>query len=117
MKKLIAVWLAVFALALAGLALFTKPADAAVPDTSTVTTTAGDTVVKATILDGSKWPEVLLSLECTGTEVDSVVTECRKALLAWCPDGGNIEAIAETPEGVLPLGIALVVRCVHEPSI
>ena len=91
----------------------------AVPDPETTTTsyTVGTTTIRTTILDNTKYPEIVVQLICMGDSVDGVVTPCRAELLKQCPDGGNVLHIEETPEGVTPMGIALVVRCVHEPSI
>lgn len=121
MKNPVAFFLAILAFALAAIALYGSHAEANVtppPDEQVTTTqTFGATTIKTTILDNSKYPEILVALECTGDNVDAVVTPCRAELLKQCPDGGNVEAIAETPVGVMPMGIHLIVRCVHEPSI
>jgi hypothetical protein len=114
-------WLTIVSFALAILATWAYYADqasAAAPEPgATITKTVGTSTVRTTILDNSKYPEIVVKLECTGDTVDGVVTPCRAELLAQCPDGGDVVAIAETPEGVTPLGIMLVVRCIHEPSI
>ena len=121
MKNPVAFSLALIAFVLACIGLFGSYAKAgeAVPDPETATTTQtdGTSTVRTTILDNSKYPEIVVQLICMGDSPDAVVTPCRAELLKQCPDGGDVLSIEETPEGVTPMGIALVVRCVHEPSI
>lgn len=121
MKNPVAFILAIIALVLAVWGLASRPAQAgdAVPSPETATTSymVGTSTITTTILDNSKYPEILVAIKCTGDTVDGVVTPCRAELLKQCPDGGTVEAMAETPEGVRPLGIQLIVRCFHEPTI
>jgi hypothetical protein len=121
MKNPVAFSLALIAFILACIGLFgsyAKAGDAApVPETATTTYMVGTTTIRTTILDNTKYPEIVVQLICMGDSVDGVVTPCRAELLKQCPDGGNVLHLEETPEGVVPMGIALVVRCVHEPAI
>lgn len=68
-----------------------------------------DTVVEATILDNSRYPDILASLKCSDSDIGDMVSSCRAKLNELCPDGGTVKEMGETPAGVLPARIEIVV--------
>lgn len=78
--------------------------------------TGTDTVAKSTILDNSRYPDIIVKIECSGSDVDDMVSQCAELLRATCPDGGTVKEAGETPVGVIPARVEVVVACRHEPS-
>lgn len=113
MKNPLAFGLALAALMLSIWGLATKHAQAA-EESDEHTYNVGTTVIKTAVLDRSKAPEIVVSIICVGDTEDGVVLPCTAELKHQCPNGGNIMHAEETPQGFKPLGIALLVRCIHE---
>lgn len=116
--KTTAYWCFICATALAIAALwFYNGGQAQAADFTTTTyvsTAPTDTVVKSTILDSSRYPEVTAKLECAGTDVSDMVRSCATALNELCPDGGTVNSMGETPPGVLPARIEVTIVCLRE---
>lgn len=116
--KTTAYWCFICATALAIAALWMFNADKAQADAlSYVSTGSTDTVVTSTITDKSKYPDIVATLECSGSDIDDMIDQCRATLNALCPGGGTISDLGETEVGVLPARIAMTVSCRHEPGM
>lgn len=118
--KTTAYWLTLCATALAVVVLWTlHSVQANAADLTTVTyvsTQPTDTTVRSTILDNTSYPEIVARLECSGSDISDMVSSCATALRSLCPDGGTVKELGETPAGVIPARIEIVVACRHEPS-
>ena len=80
----------------------------------TYVSTETGTSVTTTVLDSAAG---IVKLDCEGTNISDMISECRKALVKACPEGGTVKEMGETPEGVLPAQVMLVVACRHESAI
>jgi hypothetical protein len=115
--KTTAYWLTICAIALAIAALWLYNGQAQADSYSYVAASTGtDTVVKSTILDNTEYPKIVAQLDCSGTDINDMVGQCSAALRELCPDGGEVQAMGETPAGVLPAKIRLLIACKHEPG-
>lgn len=67
-------------------------------------------------LDDSQAPTKLIQFTCTHEgSIEELVTECRAALIARCPNGGTMSEPTESPEGVLPRTLSFIVKCDTTP--
>lgn len=113
-----AYWLTIGALAVAAAVLWTynkAHADGLVTNVY-ASNSPTDTVVKSTILDNSKYPDIVVKIECEGSDISDMVSTCATLMREQCPDGGTITELGETPVGVLPAQIEITIACRHEAS-
>lgn len=116
--KTTAYWCFICTVTLAVAALWLFSADKAQADTLSYTSTSStDTVITSTITDNSSYPNITANLDCSGSDIDDMITQCRQALQALCPDGGTVSDLGETGPGVLPARIVMTLACRHEPGM
>jgi hypothetical protein len=98
MKNPFAFFLAVLAVALSMIALYSKNAEAV----------QNDTRIEVTLSPGFNMPNQIV---CQGSEIDDMIAMCWEALKKMCPEGGRLSNMEETEPGVLPARIKFDVRC------